>query len=172
MKKIIIIFTLLIAFNINAQKVPTSGKKTIPVKESRIGEYLQILKKNIPQAIVENCKKTVTRKLKKYGFTDITITGVGQVLVPEEWPTRLDKLAENNRALGEAQLSVANTTAEITAAVNKMYQADDNDEVDKNFQVNFVNNKTGKSFKLRVSFFKSPKYIIKESDLIDNIREN
>jgi hypothetical protein len=169
MRKIITTLTLLIAFNINAQEVPTSGKKIITVKESHIGEYLQTLIKTLPQATVENFKTIVTKKLKKYGFTDITITGVGEVSVPEGWATKLGKLAGNNRSIGEAQLRIAKTTAEITAAVNKMYQTDDNDGVDKKFQVNFINNKTGKPFKLRVSGFRTPKYIIKESDLIDNI---
>ena len=47
MKTIKIIFTtytLLIAFNINAQEVPTNGRKTIEVKESFVGEYNQIVR--------------------------------------------------------------------------------------------------------------------------------
>ena len=172
MKRIKIItttFILLTTFNSIAQEVPTNGKKTIKVKESHVGEYLQTIRKTLPKATLENFKKIVTKKLKKYGFTDITITEVGEVSVPEGWTTKLGKLAGNNKSIGKAQLKVAKTYDEIVAAVDKMYEADDNDGVDTKFQVNFTDNITGKSFKLRVSGLRTPKYIIKESDLIGNI---
>lgn len=166
---VLIVFTTMISF---AQVVPTNGKRIIKVKESHIGEYLQTVKETLPIATVENFKKIVTKKLKKYGFTDITITVVGEVSVPEGWATKLGKLAGGNKSVGKAQLKVAKTYDQIVAAVDKMYEPEDTDGVDKKFQVNFIDNTTGKTFKLRVSGFRSPKYIIKESDLIRDIGKN
>ena len=162
----------LIALSMNAQEVPTTGKKIIKVKESHVGEYLQTISQTLPKETVENFRKIVTKKLKKYGFNDITITEVGDVSVPEGWATKLGKLAGNNKSQGEALLTLATTRAEIVAAVNKMYEPDDLDGVDKKFQVNFIDNLTGKVFKLRVSLFRVPKYIIKESDLVGNLGKN
>ncbi|WCC46204.1 MULTISPECIES: hypothetical protein [Tenacibaculum] len=170
LKTLTIVFTILITTIINAQVVPKNGKKIIPVKEKHLGEYLQKIKKSLSKETENNFKKIATKKLIKYGFTDITITEVGEVAVPEGWATKMGSLV-SNKSLGQSQLETAKTYNEIVNAVNKMYEPEDEDGVDWKFQINFIDNISGNLFKLRVSNFRSPKYIIKESDLVKSMKE-
>ena len=132
-------------------------------------QYLQKIKNSLSQETVNNFKEIATKKLIKYGFTDITITEVGQVPVPEGCATKMGSLV-SNESLGKSQLEIAKTNNEIINAVNKMYEPEDEDGVDWKFQINFIDNISGNFFKLRVSNFRSPKYIIKESDLVKSMK--
>lgn len=74
------LFTSSLAYS---QVAPTNGKKVLKVKESYKGEYLeQINQDELSQTLIDRMKKTVLKKAKKYGFTDIKILDVGQVYYP------------------------------------------------------------------------------------------
>ena len=79
MKKTLLftLITTLISHTLIAQIVPTNAKKTIEVKESHLGEYLQEVKDVLPEATIENFKTLVKKKMIKYGFDNIKITEVG-----------------------------------------------------------------------------------------------
>jgi len=168
---IITISLLVLTFNISAQIAPTTGKKTLEVKESFKGEYLQSVYKNgLSSVVIKGITERVPTKLVNYGFTDITITEVGKVSSPENWTDDLAKASglTTNRAKGEAMLTTANTYSEITAAVNKMYEPDN--EGNWKFQVNFTDNISKSTYKIRINMMYNPQYIIKESDLVKDLR--
>lgn len=111
------IIALIIAFNTYAQIAP-QGKKTLKVKEMCEQEYWQdITTVGLGPMLVDWAYKSLPKKLKKYGFNDITVKKFG---------------------------IVKNT--------------------DNKYQVNVIDNSTGKLFKIRLSMLtKKPKYIIKET---------
>lgn len=162
---------LTLAFNLTAQVAPTTGEKVLEVKENFSGEFLQTVSKgSLSSVVVKAITERVPKKFAKYGFTDITITEVGQVPSPENWTDKLAKASglTTNRAKGEAMLTTANTYSEIKAAVNKMYQPDNN-EGNWKFQVNLVDNISKETYKVRINMSYNPLYIIKESDLVKDL---
>ncbi|MGG6229362.1 hypothetical protein [Tenacibaculum sp. SDUM215027] len=171
MKKIKLIITgvtLLLTFSIKAQEAP-KGKKSLEVKESFKGEYMQEVNQgDLSSVVLGAMKKRLPKKLRKYGFEDITITEVGKVFVPKSISTKLGELVGGNKALGRAQLEVANTSGEINNAVNRMYTKDV--DGDWKFQVNIIDNRTNSIYKIRLSLTYNPKYIIKESKEVINYR--
>ncbi|MBO6881446.1 hypothetical protein [Winogradskyella sp.] len=171
MKKINVLLILLatITINLSAQEAPTSGKKILDVKESHEGEYMQkVTKGDLSTNVVNALKKRLPKKLKKYGFEDITITEVGKVLTPVSTATKMSKSVGGNKGAGDAQLQEAETSSEIKTAVDKKYK--ENVDNDWKFQVNFIDNTTKKEFKVRLSLSYNPQYIIKESELIVDLR--
>ena len=75
-----------------------------------------------------------------------------------------------NKGAGKAQLRLAKTSREMERALDKINSV--NADIDWKFQVNFNDNKTGKEFRVRLSrMFYAPKYIIKESTTVVNLRE-
>ncbi|GFD83819.1 hypothetical protein KUL118_66810 [Tenacibaculum sp. KUL118] len=168
-KVVMLVVVLLLSFNVNAQKAPV-GKKTLEVKESYKGEYMQnVTSGDLSNAVLKAMKKRVPKKLKKYGFENITITEIGKVLKPVSITSKMGAIVGGNKELGRAQLEVAKTKGQIESAVDKMYSKDvDNDW---KFQVNLIDNKTNKIYKIRLSLGYNPKYIIKESKELINFRE-
>lgn len=170
-KTIITILALVLKFTLSAQVAPTTGEKVLEVKESYTGEFLQTVNKNgLSDVVLNAITKRIPAKLSKYGFNDISIIEVGQVSSPENWTNKLAGLT-SNRAKGEAMLTTAKTYSEITSAVNKMYEPDNN-EGNWKFQVNIVDNVSKKEYKIRINMMYSPQYIIKESDLIKDFAKN
>jgi len=170
MKKLKTLIILLgLSFNVIAQVAPI-GKKTLKVKESYEGEYMQKMIDHPSGALENHMRKSIPKKLKKYGFNDITIIELGMVRVPVSTATKMSKAVGGNKGAGKAQLKLAKTHSEIERAVDKMYEKDvDNDW---KFQVNFIDNNTKEEYRVRLSMMsKAPKYIIKRSDKIVNLRE-
>ncbi len=156
---------------VNAQEAPTSGKKVLDVKESYEGEYMQnVTKGDLSTPVMNALKKRVPKKLKKYGFEEIKIIKIGKVKSPISVATKMSDAVGGNRGAGKAQLQTAKTTSQIEAAVDKMYAEDvDNDW---KLQVNFIDVKTQKEYRVRLNLMSyNPKYIIKESDVIIDLRE-
>jgi hypothetical protein len=167
LKTVITTLALILTINLTAQEVPTSGKKIIEVKESHQGEYLQtVTNEDFTEVVINAIKSRMPKKLSKYGFNDITITEIGKVPVPEGWASKLANLT-SNKSVGESMLKTATTYNEICAAVDKMYEPEDTDNVDWKFQVNFIDNTTKERYKLRINMLTyKPLYIIKKSDLV------
>ncbi|MBL4745872.1 MAG: hypothetical protein JKY08_05850 [Flavobacteriaceae bacterium] len=163
---------LILTFNLIAQTAP-KGKKTLDVKENYAGEYTQeVTTGGLATVVVNALKKRVPKKLKKYGFEDITILKVGKVKVPTSLATKMSKAVGGNKAVGEAQLVLANTSSEIKRAVDKIYETETETDIDWKFQVNFIDNQTGKEFRIRLSSMSyAPKYIIRESTTEVNLRK-
>jgi hypothetical protein len=171
-KTIITILALVLKFTLNAQIAPTTGEKVLEVKESYSGEFLQTVNKDgLSDVVLNAITKKIPSKLSKYGFADITIIEVGQVPSPENWTNKLAKASglTSNRARGEAMLATAKTYGDISTAVNKMYQPDNNDG-NWNFQVNILDNISKKEYKIRINMMYNPQYIIKESDLVKDFK--
>lgn len=172
MKKIrlvLLVLAVLLASNVRAQ-TPPKGKKNLKVKESYKGEYMQkVFEGDLSKVVLKAMRKRIPKKLRKYGFEDITITDIGKVLVPVSFTTKLGKIAGGNKEVGRAQLELAKTSGEIKNAVNKMYQKDI--DGDWKFQVNIIDNLTNEVYKIRLNLSYNPKYIIKESDEVVNFRE-
>ncbi|MCG8763509.1 hypothetical protein G1K46_12360 [Tenacibaculum finnmarkense] len=164
------IVILFLTFNLIAQVAP-KGKKTLEVKEKYEGEYTQkVTKGDLSNVVIKALEKRVPKKLKKYGFENITILKIGKVKTPVSLATKMSNTVGGNRGAGEAQLELAKTSGEIKQAVDKMYAK--NSDIDWKFQVNFTDNKTGKEFRVRLSTMSyKPKYIIKESAIEVNLRE-
>jgi hypothetical protein len=170
LKTVIAILGLILTFNLTAQIAPTSGKKILEVIEDHEGEYLQTVTQNgFSDVVIKAMTDRLPKKLLKYGFTDISITEVGKVPVPEGWATKLGKLS-SNKSTGRAMMTTATTYNQMVAAANKMYEPEDNDGVDWKFQVNFTDNVSKKIFKVRINMMSyKPLYIIKESDLVKDL---
>ncbi len=167
-KTIIALIALTLSISLSAQVAPTTGEKVLEVKESYSGEYLQIVNQgNLSDVVVKAITERIPKKIAKYGFSDITISEVGQVPSPENWTDKLAKSSglNTNRAKGENMLKLASTTTEIIAAINKMYEPDGN-EGNWKFQVNFIDNVSKETYKVRINMMYNPIYIIKKSDLI------
>lgn len=173
LKRIAMLLVLSNAINLSAQIAPTTGEKVLEIKESHQGEYLQtVIQQGISDAVIRAITERIPKKLAKYGFTDITITEVGKVPVPEGWATKMGQIT-SNKSVGQSMLGQAKTYNEMVIAVNKMYQPEDNDGVDWKFQVNIMDNVTKEIFKIRINMMSyNPQYIIKQSDLIKNITQN
>ena len=170
MKTIKIIFTtytLLIAFNINAQEVPTNGRKTIEVKESFVGEYNQIVRDVFSTLPKKQHLKKLPKKLAKYGFTNVVITEVGRVEVIDGWANKLSKAAGGNKSVGRAKLTMATTYSEMRGAVNQIHNGPKRGAT--KFQANFTCDQG--TFKVRMSTFGGLKYIIKISDVVAIIKD-
>ncbi len=171
MKKIITLLSVFLLANINySQVAPTSGKKTLEVKETYKGEYMQkVTNGGLSSVVISAMKKRIPKKLKKYGFNDITITEVGKVNTPVSKATKMSNLAGGNEGAGKAQLQVAKTSNQINAAVDRIYTEESDN--DWKFQVNFIDNETKEEFKVRLNMSYNPKYIIKKTDTIINLRD-
>jgi hypothetical protein len=170
-KTIITILVLALSFSLTAQVAPTTGEKVLEVKESYSGEFLQTVSTvGLSDVVVKALNERVPSKLAKYGFTDITITEVGKVPSPENWTNKMAKASglTTNRAKGEAMLTTAKTYSEISAAINKMYEPDNN-EGNWKFQVNFIDNISKNTYKVRINMMYNPQYIIKTSDLVKDL---
>lgn len=169
MKKAILIalvFSLLVSQSLIAQEAP-KGKKTLEVKEKFEGEYNQeVNQKGLSDVVVNGLTTRVPKKLKKYGFDDITIVKVGKAIVPDGWAKKLGSNV-SKEAVSDAYLDQAQSRGEIKRAIEMRYQED---EADWKFQINFIDNNTKKLFKVRLNLMYNPKYIIKESDLKINIK--
>lgn len=167
--KLILFFLTLTPLTSFSQIAP-KGKKTLQVTEKYKGEYMQRVfqSKHLSNNVINVMKKRLPKKLQKYGFNDITITEVGQVLVPISTTTKMGNLV-SNKSIGQAQLQQAKTVGQIERAVDKMYE----EEIDGDwkFQVNILDNITNKVFKIRLSLTYKPKYIIKESDDVIDYRK-
>ncbi|MBB1195014.1 hypothetical protein DNC80_15215 [Flavobacterium sp. SOK18b] len=123
-KTLITILALVIKLNLNAQMAPSTGEKVLEVKETYEGEFLKTVSENSLSSVVTKAiTERVPKKLEKYGFTNITLTEVGQV----------------------------------------------NEEGNWKFQVNFIDNISKHSYKVRINMMYSPQYIIKESNLSKEI---
>ncbi|WP_298326211.1 hypothetical protein [uncultured Dokdonia sp.] len=155
----------------NAQEAPRSGKKVLDVKESYEGEYMQnVTKGDLSTAVVNALEKRVPKKLQKYGFEKIEITKIGKVKTPTSTTRKMSDAVGGNRGAGKAQLEVAKTSKQIETAVDKIYA--ENVDNDWKLQVNFIDLKTQKEFRVRLSIMSyNPKYIIKESDLVKDLRK-
>lgn len=174
-KWIIAIFVLVGTFKLTAQIAPTTGEKILEVKENYAGEYLQKVNQDgLSDVVIKALNNRIPSKLAKYGFKDITITEVGKVPSPENWTNKLSKASglDKNRAQGEAMLKNAKTYDQISTAINKMYEPDNN-EGNWKFQVNFIDNTTKQLFKVKINMMTyAPQYIIKESDLVKDLSKN
>ncbi|MCA0931752.1 hypothetical protein LCM02_04760 [Lutimonas saemankumensis] len=154
---LLICFLAVASNSITAQEAPV-GKKTLKVEEKFPGEYLQeVSKDGLSSNVIDAMKSRLPKKLEKFGFTDITITEVGQVPVPKSIATKMGNTAGNT---GRAELEVAQTYGEIERAVDKMYQ--EPVDIDWKFQVNFIDNNSGNTFKVRLNLSYNPQYIISE----------
>jgi len=84
LKRIIMLLLLSNYINLTAQIAPTTGEKVLEIKESHQGEYLQtITQQGISDVVIKAINERIPKKLAKYGFTNITVTEVGKVPVPE-----------------------------------------------------------------------------------------
>ena len=163
MKKVILVLVAVLAFiTINAQEVPTNGRKTIEVKESFVGEYNQEVSDNFSPLAKERYVKKLPKKLSKYGFTNVVVTEFGSVRVVDGWANKLSNLAGSNESIGRAQLEIAKTGSEIRRAVDKIYSGAK--PAPTKFQANFTCDQG--TFKVRMSTFGGLKYIIKNSDVV------
>lgn len=171
LKRIIATLVLLSTFSLTAQIAPTTGEKVLEVKESYEGEYLQSIDTtSFAPAVVNAIKERVPKKLIKYGFTNITILKVGKVKAPISTATKMSNMAGGNEGVGRAMLSQAKTYSEMVNAVDRMYAKEY--DADWKMQVIFLDNVTGKEFKLKIAMMTyAPQYIIKESDLVKNLRK-
>lgn len=169
---LIVTLAFISTFDLNAQIAPTTGEKVLEVKETYLGEYLQTIDTTFfSTAVVKAIKERVPKKLTKYGFTDIKILKVGRVNAPTSTATKLSNLAGGNKEVGKAMLSQAKTYSEIVRAIDKMY-APEND-IDWKMQVIILDNLTGKEFKIKIAGMTyAPQYIIKESDLVLDLRKD
>lgn len=167
--KLIVLLIVFMSMNaVNAQVAP-KGKKKLEVKEKYKGEYMQkVFKGDISSNVLNAMKNRIPKKLKKYGFNDITITEVGKVLVPTSISTKLSRIAGGNKEVGKAQLKLAKTTEGAVNAVDKMFTKDI--DGDWKFQVNLINNETKENYKIRLNLSYKPLYIIKESSEVVNYR--
>ena len=173
LKRIIMLLLLSNYINLTAQIAPTTGEKVLEIKESHQGEYLQtITQQGISDVVIKAINERIPKKLAKYGFTNITVTEVGKVPVPEGWATKMGQIT-SNKSVGQSMLGQAKTYNEMVIAVNKMYQPEDTDGVDWKFQVNIIDNATKEVFKIRINMMSyNPQYIIKQSDLIKDLSQN
>lgn len=161
MKKPLFLLGLtLFTLSVNGQTVPTNGKKTIQVKESFEGEYNQEVREVFYPAPYKQHMKRLPKKLKKYGFTNVVVTKLGEVRVTDGWANKLSKLAGGNDGVGRAKLAMATTASEISSAVDQIFTAD---PPPTKFQANFTSDQG--TFKVRLSTFVGVKYIIKESNI-------
>nr|WP_315160612.1 hypothetical protein [uncultured Flavobacterium sp.] len=170
-KTIITILALALKFTLTAQIAPTTGEKVLEVKETYEGEYLQSIDTtSFSPAVVNAIKDRIPKKLIKYGFTDIKILKVGKVKAPISTSTKMSNLV-SNKSVGNAMLSQATTYSEMVRAVDKMYEKET--DMDWKMQVVFLDNLTGKEFKLKIAMMSyAPQYIIKESDLVKDLRKS
>ncbi len=171
MKKIKLIMLLIgvLSFGSIQAQVAPKGKKTLEVKEKYTGEYMQkVFKGDISNGVLSAMRKRIPKKLKKYGFNDVTITEVGKVLVPVSVTTKLGRIAGGNKEVGKAQLKLAKTSGSVENAVDKMFT--ENVDGDWKFQVNLIDNETKIKYKIRLNLSYKPIYIIKESSEIVNYR--
>jgi hypothetical protein len=173
LKRIAMLLVLSNAINLSAQIAPTTGEKVLEIKESHQGEYLQtVTQQGISDVVIKAITERMPKKLAKYGFTDITITEVGKVPVPEGWATKMGQIT-SNKSVGQSMLGQAKTYNEMVIAVNKMYEPEDTDGVDWKFQVNITDNVSKEVFKIRINMMSyNPQYIIKQSDLIKDLSQN
>jgi hypothetical protein len=171
-KSIITALVFVSTFGLNAQVAPTTGEKVLEVKETYLGEYLQSIDTlSFSSVVVNAIKVRVPKKLIKYGFTDIKILKVGKVKAPISTATKMSNLAGGNKAMGNLMLSQAKTYSEIVSAIDKIYEKEY--DGDWKMQVIFLDNLTGKEFKVKIAMMSyEPKYIIKESDLIKDLRKS
>jgi hypothetical protein len=171
-KSIIAALVLASSFGLNAQVAPTTGEKILEVKETYLGEYLQSIDTtSFSPAVVNAIKERVPKKLIKYGFTDIKVLKVGKVKAPISTATKMSNFVGGNKGVGSAMLSQATTYSEMVRAVDKMYEQDT--DGDWKMQVIFLDNLTGKEFKVKIAMMSyAPQYIIKESDLVKDLRKS
>lgn len=171
-KSIIAALVLASTFGLNAQVAPTTGEKVLEVKETYLGEYLQSIDTtSFSPAVVNAIKERVPKKLIKYGFTDIKVLKVGKVKAPISTATKMSNFVGGNKGVGSAMLSQATTYSEMVRAVDKMYEQET--DGDWKMQVIFLDNLTGKEFKLKIAMMGyTPQYIIKESDLVKDLRKS
>ena len=148
MKNLITIAIVLISLSLNAQTVPQDGRRTIKVDQKFDNEYdLEIYKSFGPAPYKYHMKK-LPKTLAKYGFTNIEITAFGSVKYESTGykPSRMDV------ALAQVR-SGANVETAVNTATTKVSE-------DK-FQVNFTSDQG--TFKVRLSIFVKPRYVIKEN---------
>lgn len=171
-KSIIALLALASTFSLKAQVAPTTGEKVLEVKETYLGEYLQTIDTtSFSPAVVDAIRERVPKKLVKYGFTDIKILKIGKVKAPISTATKMSDFVGGNKGAGNAMLSQATTYSEMVRAVDKMYEKDT--DGDWKMQVVFIDNLTGKEFKVKIAMMSyAPQYIIKESDLVIDLRKN
>lgn len=160
MKNLLSVLLLLAAFNLStAQEVPQDGKKIIKIKTTFDGEYeAEVDKYGLPEATKPNFIKIVTKKLKKYGFNNVTFTEIGTVKRPERF---FHKVGDTNEQAGLKIMGNASTLTEYRRGIDKALTPNKNYET--NFQMNFIDNITGHTYKLRVSGLRGVRYIIKET---------
>lgn len=172
LKGLFITLALTTTFGIYAQVAPTAGEKVLEVKETYLGEYLQTIDTtSFSRVVVNAIKERVPKKLIKYGFTDIKILKVGRVNAPVSTATKMSNLVGGNKATGQAMLNQAKTYSEIVKAIDKMYEPEH--DIDWKMQVIILDNVTGKQFKIKIAGMTyTPQYIIKESDLILDLRKD
>ncbi|MCD0474728.1 hypothetical protein LPB87_10035 [Flavobacterium sp. EDS] len=172
LKGIITVLVLTSTFGLNAQVAPTTGEKVLKVKETYLGEYLQSIDTTSFSSVVVNAiKERVPKKLIKYGFTDIKILKVGRVNAPISTATKMSNFVGGNEAVGKDMLKQAKSYSEIVRAIDKMYEP--KADIDWKMQVIILDNLTHKEFKIKIaSMTYAPQYIIKESDLVLDLRKD
>ena len=153
-KVVFVLMILLVASiftNLQAQNVPTDGKKTISVSENFEGEFEREVYESFMAAPKKYHLKKLPKLLAKYGFTNIEITAFGSVEYESTGykPSRMDvALAQLGSGSGVA-IAVSTATTEVN---------------EDKFQANFTSDQG--TFKVRLNIFVKPRYIIKENQTV------
>lgn len=151
MKNLFILIAVMFSLSLVGQVVPTDGRRTIKVKEKVVGEYLEEVFLSFGDAPYNYHMKKLPKKLAKYGFTNVKITALGSV---------------NNTYRGyslsgvKGGITVLQAGGGVMTAINTMNRKPHNYK----FQVNFTSDQG--EFKVRLSMFVSPMYVIKQSELV------
>ena len=144
----IIIMICGIFSNLQAQNVPTDGRKVIKVDQQFEGEYdLEVFR-----SIVSNAEEVAATRIKKqlekkYGFTNVVIDIVGSVQ------------PEPNR---KPDLSVALAQARVGANIETVIKTATQEIDMSKFQCNFTSDQG--DFKLRLGMILNIRYIIKNAN--------
>lgn len=163
MKNLILGIFLLISTIAIAQVAPI-GVKTLVVKETFIGEYNNSMSSySLPDATITRAKKTLSKKLPKYGFINFKIKAIGVVGVPYGWASKLHNLAGGNEGLGYSYIVLAGKS-KSQRILGRQKMREPERLSDKKWQAIVIDG-TGQEYKIRINMLTmKPKYIIKQTE--------
>jgi len=150
MKKVVLLLVVAFSVSISAQIAPTEGKRTLKVKEKQELEYLEEVYESFSKKPRAQHMKRLPKKLAKYGFTNVKITALGSVY------SRWKGISISKKSVVLAKIRAGASIESVVTEINRKPN-------DYKFQVNF--NSDQGFFKVRLSMFVAPVYIIKEVNL-------
>ena len=169
MKNLITFALVLLTLTVNSQQVPQNGRRTIKVKQRFQGEYNQKVRGFFHDNVEAKFSKKIEKKLKKYGFTNVTVVAIGSVTSTDAWYNKLANIAPlSNKDRGIILLNQANTVGGMVRAVD-VYITPDSNTGPIRYQANFTSDQG--SFKLRINMLGGIKYLIKESNIQVSIQD-